>query len=568
MPFVSYDPDPANPGVGWATDDRGRRVNVDTTLMPSVVSLPPTAPAASPSLGVTAVGNVGQTPAALAVTPPAARALTPAAQAVLAKRDAVLGPLVNMGGSTTTSVSRGIAPAQLNPVLDANTRNAETQASAVEEFGRQKSEREAAKSTLVAEDADTKLRQAASDEMDARNAREAARKEEMVLRSQTDPEIEPDRFVKSLSTGKSIAMIVLAAINGAFKQASGQGGNDVLDILNNRINQDIDAQKEQISSGRLRRGNLIAGFMQQGLDAKQAELAAKAQISAQSARLFEAEAARMDSPEAYEQAKLQAAGLRAQAAQHNNELKLSLGTDRVQTQSTTQMGRQQPAALSLDDVYKQGQIAQQQLEELDANEVARIISEPDADGKVRPVSIKRANAAVKGAEDLAVKMPRADVAEQQLRNVLKAAGVPDEAYNSETGTIDWSKASDLRGVGPLDSRPSLKALPLAPAAKMLNMAGLTRTDTEDVHDAAAALTESITFMTTGAVADKDQRVTFRAQAGETLANEQAFKENLSRTANQIATQRKSMLSGNADATKMYNYLRNRGNTPSLRPGVN
>ena len=75
-----------------------------------------------------------------------------------------------------------------------------------------------------------------------------------------------------------------------------------------------------------------------------------------------------------------------------------------------------------------------------------------------------------------------------------------DALSAWVHLIDWSRVSGLRGVGPLDSRPSLKAGPFAPTAKALNMAGFTRTETEDVVDAAAALQESITYLTTGAVA--------------------------------------------------------------------
>lgn len=262
------------------------------------------------------------------------------------------------------------------------------------------------------------------------------------------------------------------------------------------------------------------------------------------------------------------ADARAKGAQALARQETKSESDTQVSGGSTERGLVPVGGVNPELALKQAQVKQAQLEEMDSDEVARIISVPDEDGKQRPVSVKRAKAAVDGASDLAVKLPRADVAEQQLENVLKELGVPAGAYNRDTGTIDWSKAGDLKGAGAVDSRTWLKEGPIGAVA---SGTGLQYSDPDKVTDASAALQESITFMTTGATATKQQQETFRKQAAADLRNEQAVKDNLSRTASQIATQRKSMLSGNPDATRLYEHNRKNGNVsgaPSLKPGVN
>lgn len=392
---------------------------------------------------------------------------------------------------------------------------------------------------------------------------------------QNDEAYDPDRLMKNMSTGKSVLMVVLAAISGAFGAVLGNKDNAFMSVIDRKVAQDIDKQKAEIASGRIRIGNQISELMQKGYDAKTAEKLATDRLNAGVDKMIELQAQR----QGLQGAQLDAAkGLIAQRqearAARRGDL-LAQTESRVAESSGTTYERPKPTALSVEDIYKQGQIHQQQLEELDANEIAKVIGKPDADGKVRPVSVKRAAKAVEDAQKLATELPRGEVAQQQLRNVLVAAGVPADAYNSDTGTIDWTKApSDLKGVGALDSRPGLKNLitegPIAGAiSTVADASGAGYTDNQKVKDSAATLRESVTYFTTGAVADKQIQVpVFQRQAGEDTQNEESFKKNISELAQQIATHRSSLMSGNADGARLYVHNKGKGDISSLQPGFN
>jgi hypothetical protein len=232
------------------------------------------------------------------------------------------------------------------------------------------------------------------------------------------------------------------------------------------------------------------------------------------------------------------------------------------------------SAQTVEDALKLGQLRQQRLAEMDALEVARVLGHVDADGKPRSIANDRAKVVIDGAKDLAVKMPRFEVAENRIRQALKALGVPIEAYNSETGVIDWSKVSDLRGVGPVDSSPRLKnVLQEGPVAGIISSnlqeAGVgPQAEVEDVRNTLAGVQEDLTYATTGASATPQQQETFRTQSGQDVKSEESVKANLSRTAQSLATQRNAMLSGDKDATKLYKHQLNRDAVKTLSPGIN
>lgn len=500
-------------------------------------------------------------PADIAPTAPPA-GMSPRAQEVLGKLDTVRSKLPVSSTSTSTTVIPG---RDLKMVT--NQIKEEEQAGANVD----RSVLDTAKAAEDRADASTLEQQKGVQSTAARDvaAGFAAKQEQQRIAADktkleqdlkaNDESFDADRLVNQMSTGRKIGLTILAMINGAFANLSGNQ-NSVMSVLQNRIDEDIKAQKDQIAAGRVRIGNQIAELMQKGYTAEQAEKLARDRLDAGVDRMIQLTAQRAGTKgSALEQANLLVAQRQEARAARRNEL-LASTEDRTQTSST--VNREAPRAPGPEDALKQAQILQARLEEMDANEIAKVISVPDEDGKQRPVSVKRAKAAVDGAADLAVKLPRADVAEQQLANVLKEAGVPLTAYNRDTGTIDWSQVKDLSGVGQLDSRWGAGT----------NALGLTNTPAQKVVDAAAALQESLTYLTTGAVASPTQSETFRKQSGGWAKNEQSFKENLSRTANQIATQRRSMLSGNPDATRLYEYNRTRGtgtgSAGSLKPGVN
>lgn len=568
-----FDPDPNKPGWGTFVNDQGKAVyDYFPNLAPPTSALSPSAaptpaPLGTPASPYSSSAPQNMTPVAGAppvVPAPAGTApgATPRASKLVSVVNAATTPaprtdgLVKTGISSSTSTTPGRSQANIERDKLAAREDVTKQQAANTQLGEQRRAR-------VTEQARTMGAQAAGEQQNALNQEasagieryEARRKLSETLATK-DPTVDPGRLMANLSTGKTVLTAILAGLSGGFGAIAGQKNNPVLDVINKSIENDIASQEQEIASGRISRGNLIQAYREQGMDARQAQQAARATYTDAARRVAQSRVDELGAAAHTEDAQALNAALETQLGTLERELDAS-----GESRTTTTNGQtfERPKAASPEDALKQSQLFQARLEEMDSDEVARVISEPGKDGKQRPVSVKRAKAAVDGANDLAVKVPRADVAEQQLRNALDAAGVPSSAYNADTGTIDWSQVKDLNGVGMLD----------AYWGGLTNAAGLTYTDAAKVQDAAAALQESLTFLTTGATATKQQQETFKRQAGADARNEKAFKDNLSRTANQIATQRRSMLSGNPDATKLYEHNRGAaGGTSSLAPGVN
>lgn len=179
-------------------------------------------------------------------------------------------------------------------------------------------------------------RQAQQDEANARAAQAVADKKAADERTKQlmdlpDGQIDPDRFVNSLSTGSKIGLTVLAAISGfanGMRNAGGpnsQGGPpdlSVLNVLTKRIDEDIASQKDQLAQGRLRKSNLIARAEAQGADAKQAESIARAQLWNLSADIGDLQAQRVGLDGAnLAAAQKQTAAMRYQSSIHEGEIR-------------------------------------------------------------------------------------------------------------------------------------------------------------------------------------------------------------------------------------------------------
>lgn len=283
------------------------------------------------------------TPAASPVAAPGAAPGT--AAALMAKRDQVLGPpkLELAGSTSTTSTQKGVSSAVLDPILAGNTARADEQADTVRRAGDESATRRESMAMSDSTAAYGRQQQAEADRAQAAQRAQIAHQNELAMSLQKDPTIDPDRYVKNMSTGQGIATTILAALNGGFKGMVGQSGNDVMDILSKRIGEDIASQKEQLQSGRVRRGNLIAYFQNQGLREDAAEKAAIATSWAMLDRMTAAERERIGAGQDRTTADVLAQQLKMKAAEHNDELKLTLGQDRVTTQNTRTM-QQRPAA--------------------------------------------------------------------------------------------------------------------------------------------------------------------------------------------------------------------------------
>lgn len=282
-------------------------------------------------------------------TPVAAGALPGRAGEVLSKLDqpaiaAARGQAPQpMGGSQlpiaqqSTTTQSAVPMSVLKPVMDRGMARAESAANATIQAGEQRAqigEQQAGAAAYAAQGQQAVSLQEA--EQAAQRA-EIARQNQIAIAAQEDPSIDPDRFIRGMSTGQSIGTVILAAIEGAFRGMTGQAGQSgVLNILERRIDQDLLTQKEQIASGRIRRGNMISYFQQQGMNEEAAEKAAKAMAYAQAEKLTQAEIARIGAGGARAEAAAMAEQIKAAREQANDELLLTLGTPRSSTTTVRQ----------------------------------------------------------------------------------------------------------------------------------------------------------------------------------------------------------------------------------------
>ena len=154
------------------------------------------------------------------------------------------------------------------------------------------------------------------------------------LQDLPDGKLDPDRFVNSLTTGGKIGMAVLAMVSGLASAFQGQpGANPFMAQIDRRISQDIDAQKDELAQGRVRKNNLIARALAKGADAKQAEATARGQLWQLAGQIGDAQAQRLGLQGAQaDAAKNAIAGMYYQSAQHSADL-------RAQTEAKVQTTR-------------------------------------------------------------------------------------------------------------------------------------------------------------------------------------------------------------------------------------
>jgi hypothetical protein len=282
---------------------------------PATPMAPPAAPGAAPMAGAPAAPLTAQSVLAKLDEPSiaAARGQLPIAQ-------------------QTTTTQSAVPMSTLKPVMDRGTARTDKQAESVVQLGEQKAQIGEQQAMTASTAAYGQMQQSQAEADQAAQRAEIARMNQIAVAAQEDPEIDPSRFVRGMSTGQSIGTVILAALEGGFRGITGQTGqNTVISILDKRIDQDIAAQKEQLASGRIRRGNMISYFREQGMNEEASEKAAKAMAYAQSEKLLQSELARQGAGMARPEAAALAEQLKAAREQANDELVLSLGTPRSTT---------------------------------------------------------------------------------------------------------------------------------------------------------------------------------------------------------------------------------------------
>lgn len=423
------------------------------------------------------------------------------AASVLAKRDAVLPPTLELAGSSnTTSTQKGIAPGVLNPILDANTARGNEQAAAVAQAGDERATRKEQMAMSDSTSAYGRQQSALADEATHQQNAQIAHQNELTLSLQKDPTIEPNRFVKNMSTGTSVSTVILAALNGAFKGMVGQQGNDVMDILHQRITQDLDSQKEQIQSGRVRRGNLISYFQNQGMKEDAAYKAAEATSWAMVDRMAASERERIGAGEDRTAANLLAEQLKTQTAQKNDELKLTLGQDRVSTQHTSTMQQKAPTSANAGaEAFTKLMAARKAYEENGANaeEMKRFdsVNGVDIHGESETARGKRESGEKRDAQQ-----SMASAAEAGIKGFATDAGL---AIDPQSGAF---KANSADG-HTLNARQRERAT-LNPVAR------------RPIQDAAEAAIEGFGRNQSGGVISDDEAVRFKQMISDATTDAQ------------------------------------------------
>ena len=368
MPIVRFEQDPTQPyGTGNFTDDKGRilyTTDVETakSLQPSLadqvssqskaIATQTVGAPTSPTAGMVA-SNEGATGSAATGAPPVSPAALvastdqlppsiarPAEPAPIAKPAPL--PVSQSSTSTTKIEGRPVEKVMdaLNKFHEADTAYDKT----TRENATKADERAAA--SLDAQkgiELGATARQM-SDYQTAQQQRQAAEEEIKRLRGQPDEQVQPTRLLDNMSTGQSLGMVILAGISGAFGNMRGQGQNTFMDAINKRIDQDIEVQKDQIATGRIRRNNLIADAMARGADAKQAEAIARSKFYEAGANVMKLEAQKQGIQGAnLAQAEQHIAELNEARAQRDNDL---LASTEAKKQTTSTTVREAPKSAS------------------------------------------------------------------------------------------------------------------------------------------------------------------------------------------------------------------------------
>lgn len=495
--MADWTQDPTNPALVISPDGRVAPRDALGPMDRVVVSPPavvaPALPAAAPT-GPTIPGSP-QSPLNAA--------------GVLSKLDSVTGPLNQRNqlpvAQTSTTTQSAVPQSILAPIMARGTERAGAQAEAVMTRGENAAQRGEQQAMNQATSAYGGYQQAEADRQQAAQRAEIARQSQLAAMAQKDESIDPDRYVRSMSTGQSIGTVILAALNGAFRGMSGQGGEGVVDILQRRVDQDIQAQKEQIASGRIRKGNLISYFANQGMNEDAAEKAAKAMSWAQLERLTQAENARIGAGAPRDEAAVMAEAIKAQREQANDELQLTLGTPRSSTTTVRQApgpGPNQGDAfsklLSARKAYEESGATPEQLATFDsANGMGGM-----APGGESETARGKREAGEKRSED----QGKAAGALAGLEGFAEAAGL---VRDPESGTFRQNPGDSSVGPNARQREGVVKAIPL-----------WGRLGSNKIAAAETAATESFGRLQSGGVISPSEEVRFRDMIGGATTDEQ------------------------------------------------
>ena len=189
---------------------------------------------------------------------------------------------------------------------------------------------------------------------DERNAYEndfMKRREELVKEVDKAGDINPNRYWENKSTGNKISASIGIALGAIGSAMTGQGGNKALDIIQNAIDRDIDAQKANANKAQQRLQNQDSIFnlaLKKYGDQETAMLAARSEALSRVELQIKAQANQSQSKEAKAKADLLSAQILEEKQKTDLALNQTAGAKYVASQATMGQGVENPALLPED----------------------------------------------------------------------------------------------------------------------------------------------------------------------------------------------------------------------------
>src|SRR5690606_25393741 len=270
--------------------------------------------------------------------------------------------------------------------------------------------------------------------------------------AENDKLLDPERVIRNMSTGRRIAMIILAALNGGFGSLIGQKSNGVIDVIDGEVERDIDRQKLEIQNRKTSLGNDLARYQKMGFDARQAEALLRDRYTAAWQKIAEIEAQKLAvEGENAENAKLLNSQAAAERARWQGEV---LASTQAQRQHTTQQTVTQeiPRGETVEDQLKriqlrkaENELRQQEISNYDAYELSKIAYGTNAEGAPNRLMTEDRAKEVRAAVNT-VGSDFADLAPaiEMTKNLIVSLG--GSLYET-TGEVVWPEDGDLKGVG-------------------------------------------------------------------------------------------------------------------------
>lgn len=161
---------------------------------------------------------------------------------------------------------------------------------------------------------------------------------DQVNKSITENQIDPNRFMGNKGTLGRIGTALGLILGGIGQGMTGGRENLAMRALENAIDRDIDAQKQELG----KKNNLLTAYYKMYGDLEQAEAATKAQIMSMTQLQANQIAARSKSQQAQQQNLLFQAQLNTKKEQYENQ-QAQVAADRELSKSTRAMGAQMPS---------------------------------------------------------------------------------------------------------------------------------------------------------------------------------------------------------------------------------